>query len=57
MVGSGSSRIAAYKLGFDFYGCEIDKDYFDAQEERFVSECFGETKMSNGETIKQLTLF
>lgn len=34
-LGSGSSRIAAYKLGFDFYGCEIDKDYFDAQEKRF----------------------
>ena len=34
-LGSGSSRIAAHKLGFDFYGCEIDKDYFDAQEKRF----------------------
>jgi site-specific DNA-methyltransferase (adenine-specific) len=34
-LGSGSSRIAAYKLGFDFWGCEIDKDYFEAQEKRF----------------------
>ncbi|HEY6436168.1 MAG TPA: DNA methyltransferase [Ignavibacteriaceae bacterium] len=34
-LGSGSSRIAAYKLGFDFVGCELDKDYFDAQEKRF----------------------
>ena len=34
-LGSGSSRIAAYDLGFDFVGCEIDKDYFDAQEERY----------------------
>jgi site-specific DNA-methyltransferase (adenine-specific) len=34
-LGSGSSRIAAYNLGFDFVGYEIDKDYFDAQEERF----------------------
>ena len=34
-LGSGSSRIAAYNLGFDFVGCEIDKDYFNAQEERF----------------------
>lgn len=34
-LGSGSSRIAAYKLGFDFVGCEIDKEYFDAQEKRF----------------------
>jgi DNA modification methylase len=22
-------------LGFDFYGCELDKDYFDAAEGRF----------------------
>lgn len=35
-LGSGSSRIAAYNLGFDFVGCEIDKDYFDAQERRFA---------------------
>ena len=57
MIGSGSSRIAAYKLGFDFYGCEIDKDYFDAQEKRFASECFGETQMSNGQTVVQTSLF
>lgn len=34
-MGSGSSRIAAYKMGYDFYGCEINKDYFEAQEKRF----------------------
>lgn len=34
-LGSGSSRIAAYNLGFDFTGCELDKEYFDAQEKRF----------------------
>jgi site-specific DNA-methyltransferase (adenine-specific) len=34
-LGSGSSRIAAHKHGFDFTGCELDKDYFDAQEKRF----------------------
>jgi site-specific DNA-methyltransferase (adenine-specific) len=34
-LGSGSSRIAAFKMGFDFYGWEIDKDYFEAQERRF----------------------
>ena len=36
-LGSGSSRIAAYDLGFDFVGCEIDEDYFKAQEERFAA--------------------
>lgn len=34
-LGSGSSRIAAYDLGFDFYATELDKDYFAAQEKRF----------------------
>lgn len=34
-LGSQSSRIAAHDLGFDFYGCELDKDYFDAGNKRF----------------------
>lgn len=34
-LGSGSSRIAAYDAGLDFTGYEIDKDYFDKQEQRF----------------------
>ena len=34
-LGSGSSAIAAYDGGFDFVGCEIDKDYFDAGCKRF----------------------
>ena len=34
-LGSGSSRIAAYKGGFNFVGFEIDSDYFNAQEKRF----------------------
>jgi DNA modification methylase len=34
-LGSGSSRIAAYKGGFHFVGFEIDTDYFNAQEKRF----------------------
>lgn len=34
-LGSGSSRIAAYDAEIDFIGYEIDKDYFDKQEERF----------------------
>lgn len=35
-LGSGSSRIAAYDLGLDFTGYEIDKVYFDLQEKRFA---------------------
>jgi site-specific DNA-methyltransferase (adenine-specific) len=34
-LGSGSSRIAAHKAGLDFTGCEIDSDYFEAQEKRY----------------------
>lgn len=34
-LGSGSSRIAAHKAGLDFVGCELDKEYFDAQEKRY----------------------
>lgn len=36
-LGSGSSRIACYNGGYDFYGYEIDKEYFEKQEERFES--------------------
>lgn len=55
-LGSGSSRIAAYKMGFDFYATEIDKDYFDAQEKRFRHECFGEVETLQG-TFVQTNLF
>jgi site-specific DNA-methyltransferase (adenine-specific) len=34
-MGSQSSRIAAYDMGFDYYGFEIDADYFKAGNERF----------------------
>jgi site-specific DNA-methyltransferase (adenine-specific) len=34
-VGSGSSRIAAYKGGFNFTGFEIDPEYHALQEARF----------------------
>jgi site-specific DNA-methyltransferase (adenine-specific) len=34
-LGSGSSRIAAYDMRFDFTAFELDKEYFDAQEKRF----------------------
>lgn len=36
-VGSGSSRIACHDLGFDFEGCEIDRFYWQSQENRFQS--------------------
>lgn len=56
MLGSGSSRIAAYIMGFDFWACELDADYYNAQEERFLKECKCEFKQGD-KTIKQLQLF
>ncbi len=44
-LGSGSSRMAAHDLGFDFTGFELDKDYFEAAEKRYQNH------------IKQLTMF
>lgn len=34
-LGSGSSAIAAHNLGFDFVGCELDKDYYEAAKARY----------------------
>ena len=34
-LGSGSSRIAAYEMGFDFTAFELDTEYFEAQEKRY----------------------
>ena len=36
-VGSASSLIACDKLGFDYIGCELDTDYFNAATERLES--------------------
>lgn len=38
-LGSGSSRIAAYDMGFDFVGTELDAEYFEKQEKRFRDHC------------------
>ncbi len=44
-LGSGSSRIAANKAGLSFVGCEIDVDYYEAEQRRYK------------EFISQLRLF
>ena len=55
-LGSGSSRIAAYHAGLDFYGCELDKEYFDKMNARFEKEVHGVEVF--GETIiTQQSLF
>lgn len=57
MMGSQSSRIAAYKMGFDYVGCELDKEYFDKGCERFNRECKGEIVTKDGNIVKQMSLF
>ena len=37
-LGSGSSAIAAHQMDFDFVGCEIDKDYYEAACKRFKEQ-------------------
>ncbi|WP_298108021.1 DNA methyltransferase [uncultured Bacteroides sp.] len=56
-LGSGSSRISAYHLGLDFYSTEIDKEYFDKQEERFRRECLEEIQTADGTVWVQQKLF
>jgi site-specific DNA-methyltransferase (adenine-specific) len=46
-LGSGSSRIAAYKLGFDFYGCELDEFYYQEQDKRFTKTCLLQQELFN----------
>lgn len=36
-LGSGSSRIAAYEMGFNFTAFELDTEYFEAQEKRYMA--------------------
>lgn len=55
-LGSGSSRIAAYRAGLDFVGCEINKDYFDKAEARFQKLCHGEIEI-DGHKETQLEIF
>ena len=56
-LGSGTSRVAAYKLGFDFTGIEIDEGYFNRSIEYFNQECLGITKTKSGKTVIEQSLF
>lgn len=55
-LGSGSSRIAAWHAGLDFYGCELDKEYFDKANERFEKEIHG-VEVVGQTVIQQQSLF
>lgn len=51
-LGSGSSAIAAYQLGYDFVGCELDKDYFQAMQKR-VKQAMKQTNLFQSVEEKQ----
>lgn len=55
-LGSGSSRIAAWHAGLDFWGCELDKEYFDKANERFEKEIHG-VEVIGQQVIQQLSIF
>ena len=57
MMGSQSSRVAAWKMGYDYVGCELDKEYFDKGCEWFDRECRGVYKTADGGTMVQGSLF
>ena len=57
MMGSQSSRIAAWKMGFDFTGCELDGEYFEEGCKRFEEECHGRRTLKDGRVVEQLELF
>lgn len=56
-MGSQSSRIAAYGMNYDYWGCEIDESYFKQGCERFERVCLGEQRMQDGRIFKQLSIF
>ena len=57
MMGSQSSRIAAYNLGFDFVGCELDREYFEKGNKRYNIECKDIRTQEDGRMVQQLHLF
>lgn len=57
MMGSQSSRIASYKMGFDYWGCEVEPLYFNKGNERFEKMCKGVIRQDNGKSIVEQSLF
>lgn len=57
MMGSQASRVAAYKMGIDYVGCEIDEYYYNKGCDFFERECLGITRGDNGHKIIQQDLF
>ena len=56
-MGSQNSRIAAYLMDYDYWGCEIDKYYFDEGCKNFERVIHGKTQTTDGKTLQQMSLF
>jgi site-specific DNA-methyltransferase (adenine-specific) len=50
-LGSQSSRIAAFIMGFDFYGCEIDREYFEDGNKRFKEQTAQQSLFGYNKTL------
>lgn len=57
MMGSQSSRCAAFLSGYDYCGCEIDEYYFNKGNEFFERICHGVEIDEKGNKIIQTKLF
>lgn len=57
-VGSGSIMIACWELGFDFVGCELDKDYYESAIKRFKEHLQAHPKLFTPQQLNgtQLTI-
>src|SRR5690606_31559281 len=49
-VGSGSSIVACIEGGFNYYGCEIDKDYYEAARRR-IARAFRKYELFENEEV------
>lgn len=59
-MGSQSSRITAFNMGFDYWGCELDEEYFNYGNKRFIRETMQQSLFTPTEPkaeIKQTTIF
>ena len=55
-VGSGSIMIACWELGFDFVGCELDKDYYEAAIKRFKEHVQAHPKLFTPKQLNNVQL-
>jgi len=57
-MGSGTTGVAAVRLGREFYGCEIDPEYFEVSKQRIIDELNRFPLLENVETKPtQTTIF